>query len=125
MVLAESVDQGLIELGDRIPDLILTSALLSPKDEVALDQRLRALDGTACFVQTLTIPVLATAPEKPKRARGLLSALRREAPVSKSTTHGCDPAMFAAQCTEYLSAPRPSACVRQRKPEPRARGRPQ
>jgi hypothetical protein len=102
LVLAESVDQGLIELGDRIPDLILTSALLSPKDEVALDQRLRALDGTACFVQTLTIPVFATTPEKPKRARGLLSALRREAPVSKSTTHGCDPKIFAEQCAEYL-----------------------
>jgi PleD family two-component response regulator len=63
LVLAESVDQGLLELGDRIPDLILTSALLSPRDEVALDQRLRALDGTACFVQTLTIPVFAATPE--------------------------------------------------------------
>jgi hypothetical protein len=100
LVLAESAERALAEIGDRIPDLVLTSALLSPKDEVALDRRLRALDGTASYVQTLTIPMLAV-PEKPKRARGMLSALRRERPA-RTTTDGCDPAVFAAQCAEYL-----------------------
>jgi hypothetical protein len=103
LVLAESAEQALAEIGDRVPDLILTSVLLSPKDEVALDQRLRALDGTASYVQTLTIPMLA-APEKPKRARGMLSALRRERP--KTMPDGCDPAVFAEQCAEYLERAR-------------------
>ena len=43
LVLAESAERALAALGDRVPDLILTSALLSAKDEGALGARLRAL----------------------------------------------------------------------------------
>ena len=42
LVLAESAARALAALGDRVPDLILTSALLSPTDEVVLGERLRA-----------------------------------------------------------------------------------
>src|SRR5262249_49124299 len=59
LVLADSAERALKELGDRVPDLILTSALLSPTDEVVLGDRLRKLNGVAAHVQTLTIPVLA------------------------------------------------------------------
>jgi hypothetical protein len=102
LVLGESAERALAALGQRVPDLILTSALLSPKDEAALGDRLRALDGAAVHVQTLTIPVLASSSGRNAgRVGGVLSALRRE--KTKSTTpDGCDPGVFAEQCREYL-----------------------
>src|SRR5690348_2205463 len=80
LVLGDSADRALAALGDRVPDLILTAALLSPKDEAALGQRLRELNGVAAHVQTLTIPVLASAANNGHgfRAVGFLSALRRD-----------------------------------------------
>jgi CheY-like chemotaxis protein len=101
LVLADSADRALAALGDRVPDLVLTSALLSPKDESMLSDRLRALDGHAAHVQTLTIPVLAThSSHGGGRASGVLAALRRE--KSRSAGQGCDPAIFAEQCKDYL-----------------------
>jgi hypothetical protein len=101
LVLADSADRALAALGDRVPDLVLTSALLSPKDESMLSDRLRALDGHAAHVQTLTIPVLAThSSHGGGRASGVLAALRRE--KSRSAGQGCDPAVFAEQCKDYL-----------------------
>ena len=102
LVLGESAERALAALGDRVPDLILTSALLSPNDEVVLGERLRAFDGAAAHVQTLTIPVLA--PPRPRvraKAGGMLSALRR-GKARPAAPDGCDPAVFAAQCAEYL-----------------------
>src|SRR5213596_1521361 len=80
LVLAESAARALAALGDRVPDLILTSALLSPTDEVVLGERLRALDGAAAHVQTLTIPVLASGKSRSKKVGGMLSVLRRSKP---------------------------------------------
>src|SRR5262245_43248705 len=103
LVLADSAERALKELGDRIPDLILTSALLSPTDEVVLGDRLRKLNGVAAHVQTLTIPVLAgPSPRTRSRAGGMLSALRRGKSQEDATPDGCDPSVFAAQCAEYL-----------------------
>ncbi len=104
LVLADSAERALAALGDRVPDLILTSALLSPKDEIALDERLRSLDRSGSHVQTLTIPMLA-APQQAKSAGGMLSALRRGR-SSKATHEGCDPGVFAEQCAEYLERAR-------------------
>jgi len=98
-VIAPSAERAFAALGDRVPDLILTPALLSPKDETALVDRLRALDGAASYVQTLTIPVLA-APSQKKSRRGVLSKLRRQ--EGRATPEGCDPAVFAEQCVTYL-----------------------
>lgn len=101
IVLGESAERALALLGDRIPDLILTTALLSPKDEGAIADRLRELDTRAAHVQTLAVPVLAT-PQRPSavRGRGVLSALRREKPGASAD--GCDPAVFAEQIEAYL-----------------------
>jgi len=99
LVLAVSAERALAALGDRIPDLILTPALLSPQDDSALTERLRQLDERAAHVQTLTIPLLA-APGRSSPARGMLAALRRERPGSSAD--GCDPAVFAEQITAYL-----------------------
>lgn len=106
LVLADSAEGALAALGERVPDLILTSALLSPTDELVLGERLRAFDGAAAHVQTLTIPVLAAPRARAsERARGVLSALRREKP-RPTAPDGCDPAVFAAQCAEYLERAR-------------------
>src|SRR2546425_9886710 len=59
LVVAESSERAFETLAGRLPDLILTSLLLSPKDETALADRLRDLDAAGSHVQTLTIPVLA------------------------------------------------------------------
>src|SRR5262245_3007271 len=102
LVLADSAERALAELGERVPDLILTSALLSPTDEVVLGERLRALNGVAAHVQTLTIPVLAAPrPTARRGSGGMLAALRRNKP-QEEPPDGCDPSVFAAQCAEYL-----------------------
>lgn len=100
LLVAESTEKAFVALGSRVPDVILTSLLLSPKDEAALDDRLRRLDAAGTHVQTLVIPVLGTA-VRGAREGGLLKRLtgskRRGA-----APDACDPAVFAAQITEYL-----------------------
>ena len=100
LAIAASAEAALAELGDRVPDLILTSALLSAKDEAALARRLRAWDAAAAHVQTLTIPVLDT--PGPRAGRGVLFALRGDRVSSPAAPDGCDPAVFAEQCAAYL-----------------------
>jgi hypothetical protein len=100
LVLEATAERALAALGDRIPDLILTAALLSPKDEAALAGRLRELNSAAAHIHTLTIPALASPRSRP-RMGGVLSALRREKSLS-SEPDGCDPAVFAEQCATYL-----------------------
>jgi len=102
LVLAESAERALAALGQRVPDLILTAAFLPPRDESALAERLRALDGSATHVQTLTIPVLASS-SGGSRVGGMLSALRRDKSKPASTPDGCEPDVFAEQCQEYLN----------------------
>ncbi len=102
LVLGDTAEGALERLGDRVPDLILTSALLSPRDEQALSDRLRRLNGVAAHVQMLTLPVFAppTRSTQPQRG-GMLSALLGERNQT-SAPDGCDPAVFAEQCKEYL-----------------------
>jgi hypothetical protein len=100
LVLADSMEHALAELGDRVPDLILAPQLLSPKDEAALNDRLRTLEGAATWVQTLTIPMLAK-PKSRKSPGGMLAALRRKKPQG-AAIDGCDPEVFAEQCSAYL-----------------------
>jgi hypothetical protein len=88
LVLGDTAQRALAALGDRVPDLVLTT-------------RLRALDGAAAHVQTLTIPVLASPAKRSSRTGGMLSALLRET-SDDEPTDGCDPAFFAEQCKKYL-----------------------
>src|SRR5436189_2147579 len=101
IVLADTAEAALTALGNRIPDLVLTSAFLSPRDEAALAELLRTLDVAAAHVQTLTIPVL-DAPKPAHAARGMLSSLLRDRVQSQAAPDGCDPAVFAEQCAAYL-----------------------
>jgi hypothetical protein len=67
--------EALGALQGRVPDLVLTTSLISPKDDSALAAHLRELGAAAAHVQTVTIPLLGTA--APQRAKGgMLAALR-------------------------------------------------
>jgi len=101
LLVVDSAERALRTLAERTPDLILTPHLLSPKDEAALDERLRQLDTAGHHVQTLMIPVLASSGRRGIKDGGLLNRLRRSKDDGGSEG-GCDPAVFAAQITEYL-----------------------
>lgn len=102
MVQAATASEGLEALRGRVPDLILTSPLLSPKDDGLIAAHLRQLGRAAAHVQTLTIPMLRKGTPKAKVQRGVLAALRRGKP-STSDTDGCDPQVFAEQVRLYLA----------------------
>jgi hypothetical protein len=102
LVLGDTAERALAALGDRVPDLVLTTTLLSPRDEAELTDRLRTLDGAAAHLQTLTIPVLASpSAKKSSKTGGMLSGLLRDR-GEDDPADGCDPAFFAEQCKEYL-----------------------
>ena len=102
LVQATSAGEGLHALQDRIPDLILTSPLLSPFDEGVLDEYLRDLGAAGAHVQTVRIPVLSAGPKK-KALVNRLFRLGRTKPTSAATPDGCDPNVFADEIAVYLS----------------------
>jgi hypothetical protein len=99
LVQSGSATEGLDILKGRIPDLILTSSLLSPRDEAALANHLRELGNGASHVHTLTIPVIAAPSQTRKRSQGVLGGLRRE---KETRPNGCDPEVFAREVVLYL-----------------------
>src|SRR6478735_8297494 len=72
LLLADTTEGALDAIGDRIPDLVLVPALLSPQDDAALAAALRVI-AAAARVQMLTIPVLGV-PRPTSRAGGMLSS---------------------------------------------------
>ena len=100
LVQAAEVGEGLLALEDRIPDLILTSPLMSPFDDGVLDEYLRDLGTAGAHVQTLRIPVLSQAPKKTKR---LGFSLRRRAKPEGPTLDGCEPKVFVDEIEQYLA----------------------
>jgi hypothetical protein len=102
VAVAESAEGALALLANRIPDLILTSLLLSSKDEAALSDRLRELDAAGTHVQTLVTPVLGTAAKRGRRSAGSLLTRLRGSKNDDAAPDGCDPAVFAQQIMEYL-----------------------
>ena len=102
-VLVESKDAALAAIRSAVPDLILLTALISPRDETEIADLIRELEG-AEHTQTLTIPLLdlGTSPRPAKKKkRGLLSALTGETDAP-SAPSGCDPAVFADEVANYL-----------------------
>src|SRR4249920_4219251 len=75
LVIADTTEGALDAIGNRVPDLVLVPALLSPQDDAALAAALRVI-AVAANVQMLTIPVLGTA-RPAVSAGGMLSVLRR------------------------------------------------
>ena len=100
IVQADTTEHAIEALGGRVPDLILTSLLLSRKDDAALADWLRESDEAGKHVQTLVIPVLGNA--RDDEGGGMLSRLTRGRSRDDSTTDGCEPEVFAGQIREYL-----------------------
>jgi hypothetical protein len=101
LVAGDSTERAVAALDGRVPDLILTSMLLSPKDETALADWLRELDDAGSHVQTLVIPVLGNSPRRSGPGGGILNRLTGKG-GSESAPDGCDPDVFANQIREYL-----------------------
>jgi hypothetical protein len=98
LVTVDTIDAALALLASRVPDLVLTSLLLSAKDDGALAERLRELDSAGRQVQTLVIPLFA-APRRNDDG-GLLARFTKS--NDEGSSQGCQPAVFAAQINEYL-----------------------
>ena len=79
VVVVETRDAAMEAIRTTMPDVLLLSALMSPRDEEDLMTHLRTLDN-AGHLQTHTIPQLASAlgPAERSMARGLFSAFRRK-----------------------------------------------
>jgi hypothetical protein len=100
LILADTTDHAISAIAQRIPDLVLIPAFLSPEDDEALTSALRSTQAAA-HVQTLTIPVLGT-PQTPKSVpQSVLSRLLGDQPRPASPD-SCDPKLFADQITDYL-----------------------
>ena len=99
LILADTTEHALEAIGNRVPDLVLVPALLSPQDDAALAAALRVI-AAAAHVRTLTIPMLAAHAEA-MPSSGLLSRWRRGRSASPAQ-NGCDPAVFAEQIGTYL-----------------------
>jgi hypothetical protein len=99
LLLADTTEGALDKIGNRVPDLVLVPALLSPQDDAALAAALRVI-AAAAHVRTLTIPVLASGVKRIE-AGGLLAKWRKNRAAS-SEPDGCDPAVFGEQISAYL-----------------------
>jgi hypothetical protein len=99
------MDGALAALSEQTPDLILTPALLSARDDQALTDRLRMLGDAAAHIQTLTIPTLHTpepsAGELSLSSTRMFAALRKDR-SSQTGPAACDTDTFAEQVAFYL-----------------------
>jgi hypothetical protein len=101
MIVVASVHEALDTLDERVPDLLLISASLLPKEEALLAERLRELAADGSKVPTLLLPILETPSFRPvaRNARG---------------QEICDPTIFAMQISthlERLAAERPTGAI--------------
>ena len=104
LVLVDSRDAAVAALKARIPDVILLTALLSPRDEEELVTYLRTLAG-AQHIQTHTIPQLApTAADMEQKGGGGLfgKLLGKKDPVPRVLMGGCDPDLFADEIRTFI-----------------------
>jgi CheY-like chemotaxis protein len=103
--LTDSMDGALTALNEQTPDLILTPALLSARDEQALTDRLRSLGEAAAHIQTLTIPTLhipePSAGELSLSSTRMFAALRKDRSPATGP-EACDTDTFAEQVAFYL-----------------------
>jgi hypothetical protein len=103
LVLVDSRDAAIAAIDSRIPDVILVTALLSPRDEEELMTHLRALEG-AEHLQTHTIPQLAGSriePDSGSGGGGLLGKFRKKKEVEPVS--GCDPELFAEEIRSFIA----------------------
>ena len=102
VAVVDSRDAAMDAMRTTIPDVLLLSALMSPRDEDELIAHLRTLEH-ADHLQTHTIPQLASTlnPIESRGPRGLLSAFRRKKEPEVAPS-GCDPDLFAEEIRVFL-----------------------
>jgi CheY-like chemotaxis protein len=102
VAVVDSREAALEAMRTTIPDVLLLSALMSPRDEDELIAHLRTLEN-ADHLQTHTIPQLASTlnPIESRMPRGLLSAFRRKKEPEVAPS-GCDPDLFAEEIRVFL-----------------------
>ena len=96
LVTVESTKKAVDAIGRQVPDLILLSAFLSPRDEDTLMGRLRTLEG-ASHLQTMTIPQFQNSDDAKKRS-GLFRKKQKSA-----VAVGADPIAFADEVVALLN----------------------
>jgi CheY-like chemotaxis protein len=125
VAVVDSRDAAIEAIRKAMPDVLLLSALLSPRDEDELMAHLRTLEN-AGHIQTHTIPQLASAldPGEGRSSRGLFSAFsKKKRKEPQQAAGGCDPDLFAEEIRvflqqaadkkrELMDAPRPAVDVR-------------
>jgi hypothetical protein len=102
IAVVDTRDAAIEAMRTCMPDVLLLSALLSPRDEDELIAHLKTLDN-AGHLQTHTIPQLASSlePGEERASRGLLSAFRRKKDPARLAA-GCDPDLFADEIRVFL-----------------------
>jgi hypothetical protein len=100
LVIADTTEAALYAIGDRVPDLVLVPALLSPQDDAALAAALRVI-AVAAHVRTLTVPVLSSGVARAQNGGGMLARWRKNKSASPEPD-GCEPAVFGEQIAAYL-----------------------
>src|SRR6185503_6088302 len=102
LILVESRDAAIAAIDQQIPDVILLTALMSPRDEDELVTHLRRL-GAAEHLQTHTLPLLSTARSAEPAARGGLLGKFRKQRKEAEPMGGCDPEVFADEVRTFLA----------------------
>ena len=103
LILVESRDAAIAAIDQQIPDVILLTALMSPRDEDELITHLRRL-GAAEHLQTHTIPLLsAPRTAEPASRGGLLGKFRKRRRKSSSRWAAATPEVFAEEVRSFLA----------------------
>jgi hypothetical protein len=102
--IVQSVNEALASLGQHIPDLILTSTFITPRDEAVLTSQLKAVPGAA-HVQIITTPYFIESDEpEPRR---ILTFLKRR----RSLVRPSDAETVGRQIESYLEHARASRAL--------------
>lgn len=101
LVVVDSRDAAMEAIARGVPDVLLLSALMSPRDEDELIQHLRSLED-ADHLQTHTIPQLAStlADREESKGGGLFGMFRRK--KEPEAVAGCDPDLFADEIRTFV-----------------------
>lgn len=100
VVIVGSKDAAVSAVDERVPDLVLVGALMSPRDEDALIAHLRTLPD-AGHLQTLTIPKLRRTSGKTRRGVSIFG--KRKKQQTDEIADGCDPTQFGDEVAAYLA----------------------
>jgi hypothetical protein len=116
--IVQSVNEAVAAIAQHVPDLILTSTFLSPRDEAVLTNRLKDVPA-ASYVQIITTPYFIDCDDVPEDRR-ILNFLKRR----RSLVRPSDAETVGRQIETYLAHARATRALpdgRERCAEPRRR----